>query len=201
VRPRLRSGFASLTYAGNPALWIRRPRLRRRRLRKHPNPSLMPPITALLHTRNDARRLGRALETLLPCAELLIVDHFSTDATLRVAREYGARIVPADGQATTKHYLDRARYDWILCLDPSESITERLQATLFEWNSLPGDSLAGTTAFSVVVREQVGNNWQDLPAPQTRLVPRNWTLWNGLLPAHERSSKALEGKLLQIAFP
>jgi glycosyltransferase involved in cell wall biosynthesis len=56
----------------------------------------MPPITALLHTTNDALRLGRALETLLPCAEIIIVDHHSADATRRIARDYGARIVTAD---------------------------------------------------------------------------------------------------------
>ena len=37
----------------------------------------MPPITALLHTMNDALRLGRTLEMILPCAEILIVDHRS----------------------------------------------------------------------------------------------------------------------------
>ena len=31
----------------------------------------MPPITALLHTKNDSLGLGRALETLLPCSEIL----------------------------------------------------------------------------------------------------------------------------------
>ncbi len=52
----------------------------------------MPPITAFLHTHNDARHLGRALESLRPCDEILIIDHGSTDSTLRVAREYGAAI-------------------------------------------------------------------------------------------------------------
>ncbi len=161
----------------------------------------MPPITALLHTENDARRLGRALETLLPCAELLIVDHASNDATRRVAHEYGARILPAEGQATPKHYLARASYDWVLCLQPSESISERLQASLFEWNAIPGDSIAGSSAFSLRVREQVGDSWEDLPEPQTRLVPHDWSLWKGLLPGYEPSSMALEGSLLRIAFP
>ena len=37
----------------------------------------MPPFTALLHTHNDALRLGRALETLFAGSEILIVDHHS----------------------------------------------------------------------------------------------------------------------------
>jgi hypothetical protein len=170
----------------------------------------MPPITALLHTANDALRLGRTLETLLPCSELLIVDHHSTDATLRVARQYGARVVLSDAafsdagssnaSSAAANCLDLARHDWILCLDPSESVTEGLQATLFEWSSLPVHSVEGTLGFSVPVRKQVVESWRLLP-PETRLVPRNWNLWNGHLPAHEPSSITLEGELLRLSFP
>src|ERR1700730_10220583 len=92
----------------------------------------MPPITALLHTTNDALRLGRSLETLLPCAEIIIVDHHSADATRRIARAYGARIVTADSQAAAHHYLNLASHDWIFCIEPAESITEELQARVFE---------------------------------------------------------------------
>jgi glycosyltransferase involved in cell wall biosynthesis len=65
----------------------------------------MPPITALLHTRNDALRLGRALEMLLPCAEILIVDHDSGDATHRIAHQYGARIIGATRDAGAQNFL------------------------------------------------------------------------------------------------
>src|SRR5271169_1209909 len=142
----------------------------------------MPPITALLHTFNDALRLGRTLETLLPCAEILIVDHLSTDATQRVARQYAARIVTADREASSTHYLDLARHDWILCVEPGESLTEGLQSSLFEWSAPPsqaGVSVAGAPAFSVRVREQTGDEWLKLPLLQTRLIPRSWTLWQG----------------------
>jgi glycosyltransferase involved in cell wall biosynthesis len=161
----------------------------------------MPPITALLHTSNAAPRLGRALETLLPCAEILIVDHHSADATARVAREYGARILPADSGATTNHYLNQARHDWILCLDPSESISEGLQAALFEWSCLPTFNGEGTPSFSMFVREQIDGNWRTQPAPETRLIPRTWTAWNGPLPAYDPSSMALKGELLRFSHP
>jgi glycosyltransferase involved in cell wall biosynthesis len=171
----------------------------------------MPSITALLHTGNDARRLSRTLETLLPCSEVLIVDHSSTDNTLRVARKYGARIVQADSRGTVNQYLDLARHEWILCLEPTESITEALQATLFEWSLLPddalsgdglsGDASSGAAAFSLSVREQIGNVWHQHAAVETRLIPRSWTRWNGYLPAPEPSSVKLEGELLRLAFP
>jgi hypothetical protein len=163
----------------------------------------MPRFTALLHTSNDGIRLGRALEMLVPCAEILIVDHHSTDATRRVAREYGARIVAADSDATPNHYLDLARLDWILCMQPGESITEGLQASLFEWSELPSQGVVGGigAAFSVFVREQTGESWLHFPSPETRLIPRSWTQWQGLLPSHEPSATALEGELLRFTLP
>jgi glycosyltransferase involved in cell wall biosynthesis len=164
----------------------------------------MPPFTALLHTKNDALRLGRALETLLPCAEILIVDHQSTDATQRIARQYGARTIEtdkvlADHRADAQYYLDLPRHDWILCLEPNESLTEALQASLFEWSVLPSPrGMSAGPAFSVFVRQQTGERRS---APETRLIPCNWPLWNGHLPAHEPSAVALEGDLLRLAFP
>jgi glycosyltransferase involved in cell wall biosynthesis len=161
----------------------------------------MPPITALLHASNAALRLGRALETLLPCTEILIVDHHSADATVRVAREYGARILPADTRSSPNRYLNQARHDWILCLDPSESLAEGLQAALFEWSSLPALSVEGAPSFSMFVREQIDGNWRTQPAPETRLIPRTWTAWNGHLPAYDPSSIALKGELLRFSHP
>jgi len=165
----------------------------------------MPPITALLHTMNDALRLGRALETLLPCAEILIVDHHSADATRRIAHEYGARIVAEEGNPVVSEYLDVARYDWIFCMEPGESISEGLQASLFEWAALPSydvvGGIAGGRAFSVCVREQVRKSWVDLPIPETRLIPRGWTRWRGRLPAPEPSAIAMEGELLRFVLP
>lgn len=165
----------------------------------------MPPITALLHTKDDALRLGRALETLLPCAELLIVDHDSADATRRVARTYGARIVAAADGIIPSAFLEHARYDWIFCIEAGESITEGLQASLFEWAALPGYDVAGAAAggrvFSVCIREQIAESWRDLPDPETRLVPRGWTRWHGRLPAPDRSAIALQGELLRLGSP
>jgi glycosyltransferase involved in cell wall biosynthesis len=107
----------------------------------------------MLHTKNDALRLGRALEMLLPCSEILVVDHDSADGTRRIAREYGARIVNADS-SNSNSYLALARHDWVLCMQPGESITEGLQASLFEWSALPGgDVAADGSAFSVFVCE------------------------------------------------
>jgi glycosyltransferase involved in cell wall biosynthesis len=177
----------------------------------------MASITALLHTRNDALRLGRALETLYACDDILVVDHGSRDATVRVAREYGARVVDAHPEASLGDYLRIANPGsapsefgrpgaggpgWILCLDPHESLSEKLAASLFEWKSELFHAQAPVApAFSVFLREETAEGWLEVPAAQTRLVPRTWNLWRGTFPVHEASAVALEGELLRFAFP
>jgi hypothetical protein len=160
----------------------------------------MPPITALLHTENDALRLGRCLETLYPCDDILVVDHGSHDATARIAHEYGARFVAAVPKPTPNHYLRFVGSGWIFCLDPRESLTESLAATLYEWKSLHTNG-PSASAFSVFVREETTEGWVEIPIAQTRLIPRNWSRWQGKFPVNDPSALALEGNLLRFVLP
>jgi glycosyltransferase involved in cell wall biosynthesis len=155
----------------------------------------MPSITALLHTHNDALRIGRALEMLFPCDELLVVDHASEDATGIIAREYGARVV----NKSESSYVELVRGDWILSLDPRESITEALAASLFEWKSEPKPQ--DMRAFSVYRREETTDGWIENPIAQTRLVRADWNRWAGHFPEPDESAVALEGDLLRFVFP
>ncbi len=166
----------------------------------------MPSITALLHTENDALRLGRALETLYPCDHILIVDHASRDATVQVARDYGARVLPAQPGASNEYDL-RNLTDWILCLDPRESLSESLAASLFEWKSAPKSESESppphplSPALSVFLREETSAGWVDIPTAQTRLVPSSWNRWQQRIPLHDPSAPLLDGHLLRFAFP
>ena len=155
----------------------------------------MPSITALLHTHNDALRLGRALEMLFPCDEIVIIDHDSNDGTSEVAREYGARILRASQRAD----LRTVGAEWIFSLDPRESVTEALAASLFEWKLevIP----ANVRAFAVYRREETVEGWIENPIAQTRLVRADWNRWAGKFPERDAAAVALEGELLHFVFP
>ena len=157
----------------------------------------MPGITALVHTRNDALRLGRCLETLYPCDEILIVDHGSSDATLRVAREYGAQVMQASPEPAPAHTRHAAR-GWILCLDARESLTESLAASLYEWKT---ETRVNHSAFSMFLREETPEGWIENPTPQTRLVPSVWSHWQENFPKNEVAACMLEGDLLRFVLP
>lgn len=152
----------------------------------------MPRLSALLHTHNDELRLGRALESLRPCDELLVLDHGSQDRTAAIAHEYGARLLPA-----TAAGVSQASHDWILYLLPTEALSEGLEASLFEWKMAEHD--AGS-AFSMAVREQAGNDWLSHPAT-TRLLNRRTRSWAGPLPADDPRAQLLAGDLLRFRQP
>lgn len=157
----------------------------------------MPPISAILHTHNDALRIGRLLQTLHPCDEILIIDHGSTDLTLRIVREYAARVFQADD---SNQQLSLARHDWLFCLWPNESLSEGLEATLFEWRYRPAAEVQSISAGAVVPRAETPSGWIQRP-PQTRLVPRTWSQWQGQLPAHDPQAIVLQGDLLSFSLP
>lgn len=162
----------------------------------------MPTIAGVLHTLNDALRLGRALETLWACSEILIIDHGSTDSTLHIAREYGAHVaVRDDGDLSGD--LNSLKADWLLCLTPRESVTEALDGSLYELCA--GVAIPTGPTFGVLVREETAEGWVDRRHPEVRLVPKDWPHWNGCLPtgAPDRRTETmtLEGPLLRFSFP
>ena len=52
------------------------------------------PISVHVLTFNSAETLERALLTVQNCREILIIDGGSTDGTIEVAENYGAKIIP-----------------------------------------------------------------------------------------------------------
>ena len=162
----------------------------------------MPPITAILHTANDGIRLGRALETLRACDEIVVVDHRSTDNTVRVAQEYGATVRSIDTLPPLGDPARMARNDWVFFLLPSEAVSEALEATLYEWKLHGQHDVAEISSCAVFIREETSYGWAELQ-PSTRLVPRDWQRWDGelRLPLLDPGSRLLDGDLLRFRAP
>src|SRR5437868_7574155 len=154
----------------------------------------MPKISAILHCHNDAQRLGRALESLRACDEVIVVDHSSSDHSAKIAREHGASVKNGVPGVEPGAYVVDARNDWILCLRPNESLGESLEAALFEWkHGEPGE----VTGFRVAIRAENSGGWKDLP-PELRLVNRKRLNWPGELPPTDGDGALLGGELLRF---
>ena len=110
-----------------------------------------PPVllSACVITRDEADRIDECLGSLAWCAERLVVDSHSTDATRTRAAACGARVIERDwpGHAAQKEFAIRAaRYDWVLCIDADERVSPTLQA---EIAALAAGGFAGAAGWSV----------------------------------------------------
>src|SRR5579864_730469 len=54
------------------------------------------PVAVIIPTRNEAANLPRCLASLGRCAEVYVIDSNSTDATVDIARSFGAKVVQFD---------------------------------------------------------------------------------------------------------
>ncbi len=99
------------------------------------------PISVHVLTFNSAATLERALRSAEQCAEIIVIDGGSRDATLEIARRYGATIIPQrppEGQGTLLADFSTARNEglrhaaqpWILSLDSDEVASPELIAEL-----------------------------------------------------------------------
>ena len=83
-------------------------------------------ITAYVITFNEARQIRAVLETVRWADELIVVDSFSTDGTVEIAREFGAKIISQSfcGFGKLRNFaLDAAQNDWIFSIDSDERCT------------------------------------------------------------------------------
>jgi glycosyltransferase involved in cell wall biosynthesis len=87
------------------------------------------PVSAYTLTFNEARQLRAVLESVKWADEILVVDSFSTDGTVEIAREYNARVLSKEfcGFGRLRNLaLDAAKHDWIFSIDADERCTPEL---------------------------------------------------------------------------
>jgi glycosyltransferase involved in cell wall biosynthesis len=87
-------------------------------------------ISLIVTTLNEEKNIGRCLESARGVGEVIVVDSMSTDATLRIAGEYGSRVFTREfvTNADQKNWaIDQARLEWILILDADEYLSEGLR--------------------------------------------------------------------------
>lgn len=93
-------------------------------------------LTVVILTFNEARHLARCIASVRDLAgEIVVVDCFSTDATLEIARSLGARVIQRKwvNHATQFNWALKqlaADTDWVLRLDADEVVTPELAAEI-----------------------------------------------------------------------
>lgn len=142
------------------------------------------PITLLVMTYNEAGNIARCLDSVPFASEKLVIDSLSTDATIDIAVEHGARVVIQKwlGFGAQRNFAAKqANNDWILFLDADEALTPELVRELQQ--NLPA-LMASSKAAGIIVRtaEFMGKpmRWYKLMARErkARIYHRQRAQWS-----------------------
>lgn len=86
-------------------------------------------VTAVILTRNEEAMIANCLDTLKWCDEILVIDTGSTDRTIQVAEQVGARTARAQG-SNFSQWRDEAaalvQTSWVFYIDADERVTPAL---------------------------------------------------------------------------
>src|SRR5260370_18234992 len=88
-----------------------------------------PKISLITITRDEEALIGQCLKSAWFCDEKIVIDSFSTDKTVEIARALGASVVQHEftNYVMQKQMaLDRATGEWVLLMDADEQATPHL---------------------------------------------------------------------------
>lgn len=94
------------------------------------------PLTVIIAARNEARNLPRCLDSLAEMGQVYVVDSQSTDSTVEIARDRGAKVVqfhyPGGWPKKRQWAIDNLPLanEWILLLDADEVMTPGLASEI-----------------------------------------------------------------------
>ncbi len=103
-------------------------------------------ITALIPTFNESHNIDAVIRSVQWCDEILVVDSFSTDDTVELAKRLGARIIQSEyiNSASQKNRnIPNASHQWILLVDADERVTGELRneiTALLKKSEIPCDA-------------------------------------------------------------
>jgi len=118
----------------------------------------MPTVSVVLVTLNEERNIDRCLRSVSWADEIVVVDSFSTDRTIELARRYTDRVFQHEYPGTSKQVergITYATGDWIFVIDADEEVSEELAA---EVNDVLRDS-KGYAGFEFIRKPSAFGKW------------------------------------------
>jgi glycosyltransferase involved in cell wall biosynthesis len=92
-------------------------------------------ISVVIITHNEEANIRRCLESVTFADEIIIIDSFSRDDTVKLASSYTSNILRRkwEGFSKQKNYgISRARNEWILSLDADEVLSVELKQEIID---------------------------------------------------------------------
>jgi len=90
----------------------------------------MQKISALIPTYNEEHNIVEAIDSVAWADEVIVVDSFSTDRTIELAKAKGVKVIQREYQysASQKNWaIPQAKNQWILLIDADERVSDKLR--------------------------------------------------------------------------
>jgi len=168
------------------------------------------PLSIPIVACDEEANLRRCLESVQGLArEIVVVDSGSTDGTVRVAEEFGARVIHQEwlGYRDQKNMaLEQCGEEWVLALDSDEELSDELRQSVVDFFK-GADARYGGAYFARKVwflgRWITHGDWY--PDYKIRLARRGGCRWVGS-PEHDKLEAGgeilrLPGDLHHYSFP
>ncbi len=116
-------------------------------------------IAVVVITKNEEANIGRCLESARFADEIIVVDDFSTDNTVKIARQFTDKVFSRKMDIEGKHRnyaYGLAKNEWVLSLDADEVISKELESEL---KALFRDRNPTHSAFTIPIKTYLGDYW------------------------------------------
>lgn len=144
-------------------------------------------LSVTIITKNEEKRLPKCLRSVDFADEVVVVDSGSSDRTVEIAKEFGARTITQSwlGYGRQKQFaVNQASHDWVLCLDADEWLSDELIRSIREELINPN-----FYAYKLARRNRFLGRWlaygEGYPDWTLRLFLRKEGAWS-VAPVHER---------------
>lgn len=96
-------------------------------------------ISAVVLTKNEEKNIARCLASLQWCDEIIVIDDYSIDKTVEIAKKANAtvyqRSLNGDFARQRNFGLTKAKNDWVLFIDADEVVSKDLADEMYQQTS------------------------------------------------------------------
>ncbi|MBR7001914.1 MAG: glycosyltransferase family 2 protein [Neisseriaceae bacterium] len=164
------------------------------------------PLSVIILTHNEQHNIAECIQSVDFADEILVIDDYSTDNTVKIARELNATVIEralnGDFAAQRNFALSHATHDWVLFLDADERITEPLAQEIKQ-------VIQNNQQIACKIRRL--NHFQHRPVRHgtlkpdfvTRLFPKNGVQYVGQVhesPQHAYPTQNLKHSMLHFTY-
>jgi glycosyltransferase involved in cell wall biosynthesis len=168
-----------------------------------------PRISACIITKNEEEKIRDCLESVRWADEIIIVDSHSTDATVKICREYTDKVIIRDwpGHIEQKNFaIDQATHPWILSVDADERVSDNLLEEIEKLRN--NGQLEKADGYQMPRLVNYAGQWIHYcgwyPGYKIRLFRKDKGRWGGINPhdlvACSGTVRTLKGDLLHYSF-